>query len=301
MSEYAEKDHDAAVLHAGIMLEHLAKAYLCSLHPALIVEGKDFPSLTIATETASKLIDSKPLRTKTIGIAEACARVGKFLAGFPKEPNAYLGQLYDGRNGVAHVASWDQTTITEVMGRAVKSTEPLLAALQVTHTDFWGEFADTATKMVAEHVTNVERAVQLLIDNARRRYEAQYGHLDSEQKLMLTVLEAWRPPDWDDDGGTVVTCPACAHQAFVQGNGELESADYDEGGPSYALDLVLEASYFYCPICRLQLLSTEAIDATGLETTIVLRSATEEEEFEYHYDTDLDVDAAREERAFGAD
>lgn len=31
---------DFAVHHAGVGLEHLLKAYLCSLHPALVVDTK---------------------------------------------------------------------------------------------------------------------------------------------------------------------------------------------------------------------------------------------------------------------
>lgn len=226
------------------------------------------------------------IRTKTIGITDACTRVGLFLTASPKDPRTHLAQLFDGRNGVAHVASWDSAAITEVMGRAVKCTEPLLAALKVEHDEFWGEFSGTAEKMIADHVGMVERSVQLLVDNARSRYAAQFGHLDAEQKRMLVALEQWRPPDWDDDQGTAVTCPACSHQAFVQGYSDLESAEYDEGGPSYELKPAMEPGYFYCPVCRLQLMSIEAIDAAGLETSYDLRAATEEEEFEHHYDTD---------------
>jgi hypothetical protein len=41
--------YDFAVHHAGIAAEHLLKAYLATLHPALVVEGKDFDSLLHAT------------------------------------------------------------------------------------------------------------------------------------------------------------------------------------------------------------------------------------------------------------
>jgi hypothetical protein len=36
---------DFAVHHVGVALEHLLKAYLAFLHPALIVDAKDFDSL----------------------------------------------------------------------------------------------------------------------------------------------------------------------------------------------------------------------------------------------------------------
>jgi hypothetical protein len=38
-----------AGLHCGIAVEHLAKAYLASLHPVLTVDGTDFDSLLVLT------------------------------------------------------------------------------------------------------------------------------------------------------------------------------------------------------------------------------------------------------------
>jgi hypothetical protein len=36
---------DFAVHHAGAGLEHLLKAYLCSVHPALVIDATHWPSL----------------------------------------------------------------------------------------------------------------------------------------------------------------------------------------------------------------------------------------------------------------
>jgi hypothetical protein len=48
------QDVDMAVHHAVVACEHLLKAYLASLHPVLVAEGKDFTSLLHATGHGDK-------------------------------------------------------------------------------------------------------------------------------------------------------------------------------------------------------------------------------------------------------
>ncbi|MFJ9523040.1 hypothetical protein ACIRPK_32935 [Kitasatospora sp. NPDC101801] len=64
--------YDFAVHHAGIAAEHLLKAYLASLHPALVVEAKDFDSLLHATGMG-KYASGHVTRAKTIGLGSVLA------------------------------------------------------------------------------------------------------------------------------------------------------------------------------------------------------------------------------------
>src|SRR5438874_28233 len=73
-----EGSFDFAVHHHGVALEHLLKAYLASLHPALIVEPKDFDSMLHATGHSDRA--KRPsTRSKTIGLFEAFVRVKRLL------------------------------------------------------------------------------------------------------------------------------------------------------------------------------------------------------------------------------
>lgn len=61
---------DFAVRHAGVGLEHLLKAYLCSLHPALVVDAGHWESLLHAVGHGDR--SSIPAsRTKSIGLKTA--------------------------------------------------------------------------------------------------------------------------------------------------------------------------------------------------------------------------------------
>ncbi|MFF3847927.1 hypothetical protein [Streptomyces sp. NPDC002328] len=72
------KSYDFAVHHAGIAAEHLLKAYLASLHPALIAEARHFDSLLHTTGHGTH--SSIPAnQVKTIGLVEAHSRVLQIL------------------------------------------------------------------------------------------------------------------------------------------------------------------------------------------------------------------------------
>lgn len=107
LRDFAEGRYDMAVLHAGVMLEHLAKAYLTGLHPSLIVEAGSFDSLLLAC--GYKELAAKPGTLRTIGLSEAVKRLAQTIQEFPyRKPQEELKSLVEARNGVAHAAMWDR-------------------------------------------------------------------------------------------------------------------------------------------------------------------------------------------------
>lgn len=99
-------------LSAGIAVEHLSKAMLCEIHPALIAE-KDLHSL-LAMVGLSAFSPDKGNRVRTIGAREALERCS---ALFPElgEIVRSLRELLERRNAVAHLGSTpthaDDTTL----------------------------------------------------------------------------------------------------------------------------------------------------------------------------------------------
>lgn len=73
-----DDSNDFAVHHAGVALEHLLKAYLASLHPALVAEMTDWDSLLHATGHGERA-RVPSTRTKTIGLKAAFDRVKKLI------------------------------------------------------------------------------------------------------------------------------------------------------------------------------------------------------------------------------
>ncbi|MFD3519977.1 HEPN domain-containing protein [Streptomyces sp. NPDC058653] len=72
------ESYDFAVHHAGIAAEHLLKAYLVTLDPALIADPRHLDSLLHATGHGAYA--SVPVsQTKTIGLMEAHNRVLRIL------------------------------------------------------------------------------------------------------------------------------------------------------------------------------------------------------------------------------
>lgn len=95
------EDIDFAVHHLGVALEHLLKAYLASLHPALVVDTNDFDSMLHATGHGSRT--KRPSsRTKTIGLAAAFNRVKKLLPKKITVTDVQFEPVLAARNGVAH-------------------------------------------------------------------------------------------------------------------------------------------------------------------------------------------------------
>jgi hypothetical protein len=79
LDAWCEDERDMAVLHCGIAVEHLLKAFLASKHPSLLVDGRDFSSLLHAVgEGAYATVDEH--LTKSIGALECFRRVAQLTA-----------------------------------------------------------------------------------------------------------------------------------------------------------------------------------------------------------------------------
>lgn len=92
---------DFAVHHFGVAIEHLLKAYLSSIHPCLIMEGRDFDSLLHAVDQGAHA--NTPITgIKTIGLQPAYDRCKQLLKSRLAIDSKTFKSICDGRNGVAH-------------------------------------------------------------------------------------------------------------------------------------------------------------------------------------------------------
>ena len=138
LDAWIEDERDIAVLHCGISVEHLLKAFLASKHPSLLVDAKDFSSLLYAIGEGERTsIDEH--QTKSIGASECFKRVAQFINLPATQQQAE--PIFSARNGVAHLGIHQIETTDETIAVAVRIVDTILTALGVDRFAYWTPYA----------------------------------------------------------------------------------------------------------------------------------------------------------------
>lgn len=234
---------DMAVHHAGVATEHLLKAFLVTLHPALIVDGRDFHSVLYATGHGA-LRQVRGSQVKTIQLGEAYDRAQKVLKGkLPAlPPKGKPWPLADARNGVAHCGYHDRADVNAVFVGALTVIDPLLVELGMGD-DYWGPHKELHDELLEEHVQASRVRVQGKLAKARRVFTERYGHIDEAQRAVAIALSRVAVPRHIEHGERAA-CPACSTAGWLEG---VLFIDTDRGV------VVLTPSTFQCAACDLRL------------------------------------------------
>ncbi|GAA1890485.1 hypothetical protein GCM10009753_18920 [Streptantibioticus ferralitis] len=252
--------HDLAVHHAGIAAEHLLKSYLASLHPALVVEGKDFNSLLHATGHGSHA--SVPAeQVKTIGLAEAHARAQKILRKKMPVDQRALGPLANARNGVAHSGMYDRSEVNAVFTTCLRLIDPLLVELKINNS-YWGGYESLHDRLLEENVEAVRVRLESKLARAKDVFTERYGHMpQKERELVLGAIARVFPPGGNIEHDELVTCPACDSQGWLSGD---KHVDEDEWA------VMFTPFVFSCPACDLLVEHEELEELEGLAEEVKL-------------------------------
>jgi hypothetical protein len=213
---------DFAVHHAGVGLEHLLKAYLCSLHPALVVDAKDWPSLLHAVGHGGRS-GIPASRTKSIGLKVAFDRVRGLL-----KPNiAVTDQAFElvsaARNGVAHIGAHDVRAARAALATCIRIATPVLTELGVDQPRYWGHYPALVGQLVDEQANEVRVTVEAKLARAKRTFQERFGGLTPEQRAgVVAAIGATRAGAPDEE--LQVDCPACEGHGWLQGVTELDWA-----------------------------------------------------------------------------
>lgn len=288
----ANDDHHDAALQFGVMLEHLAKAYLVGFHPTLVLERNfDFSALLRLVGQGQRVKPGHVL--KTIGLRVALERFGEMEAGGApgtgKKHADRFEPVLQARDGVAHIGAYGGAA-DEVAELAVRGASEILRALDRTLEDFFGDWAAPARALLDEHATKVHQLVQLRLSLARDAFTQRFTGLDDQDRsLQLAALDV-RPATVADDTKLAVACPACAQHGILTGIDDIDfEADWDvEDGDSFisgvTATVVLNASAFSCPVCGLRLHGIEQLSEAGFDAVVELREATDEDLETYESD-----------------
>jgi hypothetical protein len=138
LNAWCEDERDMAVLHCGISVEHLLKAFLASKHPSLLVDARDFSSLLYAVGEGARVAMDEHL-TKSIGALECFRRVGQLIT-LPMTERQ-VEPIFNARNGVAHLGIHDTDKTDETVAMSVRINDAVLAALGADRFEYWTPYA----------------------------------------------------------------------------------------------------------------------------------------------------------------
>ncbi|MEU2797660.1 hypothetical protein [Streptomyces sp. NPDC007117] len=240
-----------AVHHAAVATEHLLKAFLARVHPSLIVDGKDFPSLLYASGRSelyqvnsgrSELHQVKGSQIKTIQLGEAYTRARSLLPAIPPRPKGPW-PLADARNGVAHSGYHDRGEVIDVLVNCIKVIDPLLDELGIG-AEYWGLHQGLHDKLLMDEVEAARVRLEQKLSRARRVFLERYGHIaEGRREGILAALAPVVTPGWLGDYSARVACPVCPVKGYLLG---LSFVDEERA------TVVLTPHLFMCRFCELR-------------------------------------------------
>lgn len=266
---------DFVVHHIGVAMEHLLKAYLAFLHPAHIVEDKNWESLLHATGHAdrSRILRS---RTKTIGLGMAFERVKKLIPQIKVTPQEFEPVLA-ARNGVAHVGHHDEAEVRAVLTTVIRLAVPVLTAIEQLRDasdrteDYWGDYRQLRDHLLDERTTELRLALTAKIAGAKRTFLDRLAGIGGRQRtVLIDSIGAHDPyPFAADHEQRAESCPACEGRGWLRGSVDFDWEPDEDGGSRIA---TFHPDGYDCAVCGLSL-GAEEIALLELDNPIALPEA----------------------------
>lgn len=253
-----DSDRVRGAVDAVVAVEHMAKAVLAALSPALLADRNSDLDTMLHLTGHGQLAKCGPHEIKTIGAHEACIRCSRVVPGFTYSRNDQA--LFAARNGGAHLALTTDGVARESARIMVRLLEPLRDHMEVHRGQFWADMQSIADTLLDEKTSQINAAVEMRIGAAKRRLQTRLAGLgEDERKLVLKALTAH---EFDSAYEEAYECPACDQTGIVtcelhdigQPEFEYEQMGYAEfiydGGH---IDQVAYAVGFCCLACDLEL------------------------------------------------
>lgn len=280
--EYVDGGQAIVPTFAGIGLEHLAKAYLWTLDPALLVELRgDFDSLLHLVGQGQHA--SRPYG-RTIGAAEAVSRVRKVLAPFRALPNDPIDAIIQQRNGTLHAGAPSEEDNATSLGAVIRACNVLLDAMNVDSDGRWGDWTELAESLIQKHAHAVEARVASKIAAARARYTSFLAVFPDKAVREMAVKTREHALVFQfGDRQLEHPCPACENTAWLGGTEEIRwETEWDvEGstGPAYVVGEYPVVTFYphvlQCGVCQLEL-EDEELQQADVETSWDLEISADE-------------------------
>ncbi len=255
---------DFAVHHFGVAVEHLLKAYLSSLHPALVADGKDFASLLHATGHGART-GVGLTEVKTITVWEAAERSRRLLKAELPVTGDDFKALANGRNGVAHLGVHEAAKARELLIICIRAVDALLKVLDVNPAEFWGEYRALHDGLAEAHANELKIAYDIKIIKAKEVFAQRFGSFPAAEQAALIALFISQTPgtEWGAEDAEPLICPACSQQGLAEGHITIDPVDVD--GDDWVVSLYPQ--HFLCRACDLSL-DLEELPLAGISSWI---------------------------------
>jgi hypothetical protein len=253
--------HDDAMAHAGIALEHIAKAFLIRQHPLLVVAAPSGRLDLAGMRWAIKNEPKPAAESRTVDANEAIRRCCALLSGLDEQ---MLRPVLQARNGVLHIGQTD-VEASRVIAAVAQAAEVILPAIGSGGRHLWGHFYDAVMGRLDKQRDEVAHRVADRRAKAREDWEVTFKRLGVDGANALRSLADGHVYRDDEEE---VDCPACTSPAVAEGRLEVEEVpDYDHDGvSSVSLVPFLEIGALRCLACGFWLDGVEELSAVGLDT-----------------------------------
>jgi len=256
----------------SLALEHLMRAALTNVHPALNADPKNDEGLNLLYAFGIE-IKGEP---RSIPIHAVTARLERIIKSFQKPQREFCDYLMMQRNEEVHTCELPFKAMSEAkwLPHYYEVCSILNEFLRKTLEDYFGaDEAKTARQLITARSSAKRGEIERRIAAHRAVFQ---GKLAEEQGALAGAQRAaatgWPHP------ATRTTCPSCKSDALLIGSVEGTSEPiFADGG------LVIEqrflAASLNCGACELQLRDVEEIVLAGVEPHYTLTVHTDLHEF----------------------
>ena len=177
-------DSQRVALDAGMALEHLAKACLCSRSPALLVDLRGDQNFVHLLRLLQIPEGKSPRPLRTVGLRGALERVARFVTS--SASNVDLGTLVDMRDGTVHAAQ-DNVVEERLLVAFVQYADALLADLGWDRAEFWDGQLAVVDALLADASDKVEHEVAVKVAAASAKSVEVHASWSEPETAPLMV------------------------------------------------------------------------------------------------------------------
>ena len=274
VGDYLNRDWTAFFVHAGTALEHLAKAYLASIHPSLIADGRSFDSLLHACGRGG-LAKIPRESMRTIGATAAVERCGLVLPAIANMRQD-LDALVQARNGAVHMGEGSERQAEQSLVALFRASRHMLAEGGWDEATYWGNQSDFVKTQLSDSANEARLHVSQLAAKAKMEFEKRFGGHDAEtRQALLSAIVATYSKQSDEE--QFIYCPVCETEVLAEGALEIEwKPEWDRGDFGEPVvsgeypEVTFYPGHMHCRACDLELDGEDEMHAAGVEESIEL-------------------------------